>query len=92
MSEFKHQTHEYTIKTDPYNWILIYHPEGPSYRKDGSLIGRRSFYGGLHHLTARLLDMKVKDCRDFEDINNNLPKFVKEMRAINKLEIAKEEL
>ncbi len=94
---FYHQTHEYTITTDPYNWVLIWHPDGPVYQADRDGMpaplprGHRSYFSRLHHLTSRLIDLKAKHCSGFEEINASLSGFVEEMKKINGLELAKAE-
>jgi hypothetical protein len=93
---FMHQTDQYSITADDYQWILIWHPDGPKYQqnRDGSYAplpkGRRSYFSSLHTLTSSLLDRKARLCGGLDDLRERLGGFVAEMKAINRLEQAKE--
>ena len=95
---FIHQSSQYTITTDRLNWILIWHPDGPVYgeEKDGSRSklprGTKSFFGRLYILTTALLELKAKQCDGIDDLRSKLNGFTEDMKAINRLEIAKEEM
>ena len=85
--DFEYQVKSYTILTDEYNWVLVWHPKGPKYSKDGVLQGRRSYYGRLQHLTAELFDRRARHTAGIKDLNEKLPGLVAEMKAINRLEV-----
>jgi len=86
------QTNKFTITADAYQWILIWHPTGPSYsvRKDGSTErlprGKKSFYGSLRALSNAVIDKSARECRDFADVRDKLDGFMDEARKINRLE------
>lgn len=90
--------HQYTISADNMNWVLTWHPKGPKYARDkhGDLsdvpIGDKSYYGSIQHLTSALFEKKAKMCGNMKDLRESLVGIVDEMRSINKLESAKEEL
>ena len=63
---------KYTIRKDPYNWILEEHYEGKD--RDGETVmrSRQTYHGSLHQAAKKIIDNEMGNCKDAEELHELL--------------------